>query len=163
MRIPLFVAAIVASDQFAKYMAVTRLKPRGSIPVIRGFFNLTYVENPGAAWGILAGQRSFLIAFSFATLIFLVAQRRKLFDHLACATLVQTLLFGGVIGNLIDRIRIGRVIDFFDFYWGRWHFPAFNLADAAICCGVFLFIFLQWRYDRLHAARPDDEPPAANA
>lgn len=147
MRVPLFVALLAIADQFVKHWAVTCLKPKGTIPVLPGFFSLSYVENRGAAWGLLAGQQVFLVAFSLLTLGFLVWKRKQLFAPLWCGQLTMTLLFGGIIGNLLDRIRLTYVIDFLDFYWGRTHFPSFNIADAAICCGVFLFILTQWHHD----------------
>jgi len=148
MRIPVLAAAIVAVDQLTKYAAVVRLKPVGSMTVVPGLFNLSYVENPGAAWGMLAGQQLFLIAFSLATLCFLVWKRAQLFESLWGGALTLSLIVGGVLGNLIDRIRLNRVIDFLDFHWHGAHFPAFNVADASICCGVFLFIVTQWHHDR---------------
>ncbi len=148
MRVPLFAVLLVAADQLTKYWAVSRLKPVGSVTVLPGFFNLSYVENQGAAWGMLAGQQVFLIAFSLLTLGFLVWRRRQLFAPLWGSTLTMTLLFGGVVGNLIDRVRLSHVIDFLDFHWRGAHFPAFNVADASICCGVFLFIVTQWHHDR---------------
>jgi len=148
MRVPLFAVLLVAADQLTKYWAVSRLKPVGSVTVLSGFFNLSYVENQGAAWGMLAGQQVFLIAFSLLTLGFLVWRRRQLFAPLWGSTLTMTLLFGGVVGNLIDRVRLSHVIDFLDFHWRGAHFPAFNVADASICCGVFLFIVTQWHHDR---------------
>lgn len=151
MRVPLFAVLLVAADQLTKYWAVSRLKPVGSVTVLPGFFALSYVENQGAAWGMLAGQQVFLIAFSLLTLGFLVWRRRQLFAPLWGSTLTMTLLFGGVVGNLIDRVRLSHVIDFLDFHWRGAHFPAFNVADASICCGVFLFIVTQWHHDRKRA------------
>lgn len=148
MRIPWVAAASVAADQLTKYWAVTRLKPATTIPVIPGFFSLSYVENPGAAWGMLAGRQVFLIAFSLATLGFLFWKRRDLFGPLWGGSFTLSLIAGGVIGNLIDRVRINHVIDFLDFYWRRSHFPAFNIADSCICVGVFLFIVTQWHHDK---------------
>lgn len=159
MRVPLLAAAIVAVDQLTKAVAVARLKPLGSVTVIPGCFHLSYVENRGAAWGMLAGQQFFLIAFSLITLGFLVWKRHQLFSPLWCKTATMSLLLGGVVGNLIDRVRLAYVIDFLDFFWGRTHFPAFNVADASICCGVFLYIATQWHHDRkkegLGVAAPD--------
>ena len=152
MRVLPIAALLVLADQLAKYWAVTRLKPLGSLPVIPGFFSLSYVENKGAAWGMLAGQQVFLIAFSCATLGFLIWKRGQLFDGLWCKSLTLSLLFGGIVGNLIDRIRLSYVVDFLDFYLGSSHFPAFNIADASICCGVFLFIATQWHHDRQREA-----------
>jgi signal peptidase II len=163
MRVPLLAAAIVAVDQLTKAVAVARLKPLGSVTVIPDCFHLSYVENRGAAWGMLAGQQFFLIAFSLITLGILVWKRNQLFNPLWCKTATLSLLFGGVVGNLIDRARLGYVIDFLDFFWGRTHFPAFNVADASICCGVFLYIATQWHHDRkkeeFDVATSDLRPP----
>ena len=148
MRVPALAALIVLLDQFTKYAVITHLKPVASRVVLPGFFNLSYVENQGAAWGMLAGRQLFLIVFSFITLGFLVWKRRQLFEPLWGSSLTMSLLFGGVIGNLIDRIRLNYVVDFLDFHWGQSHFPSFNVADASICCGVFLFILTQWLHDR---------------
>jgi signal peptidase II len=148
MPVPLLAALIVAADQLTKYVAVSRLKPLGSHAVIPGFFNLSYVENQGAAWGMLAGRQFFLIAFSLVTLGFLLWKRKSLFGNLWGGTVTLSLITGGVLGNLIDRIRLAYVIDFLDFHWHASHFPAFNIADASICCGVFLFIATQWHHDR---------------
>jgi len=151
MRVPLFAALLIGVDQLTKYWAVTHLRPIGSVSVIPGVFNLSYVENQGAAWGMFAGHQVFLIAFSLMTLGFLLWKRRQLFRPLWGSTLTMALLFGGVIGNLIDRIRVNYVIDFLDFHWQTAHFPAFNVADASICCGVFFFIVTQWHHDRKRA------------
>jgi len=148
MRVPALAALIVLLDQLTKYAVVVHLKPVSTRAVVPGFFNLSYVENRGAAWGMLAGQQIFLIAFSVLTLGFLVWKRKQLFAPLWGGTLTMTLIFGGILGNLIDRVRLNYVIDFLDFFWGQSHFPAFNVADASICCGVFLFIITQWHHDR---------------
>ena len=158
MRVPLFVAFLVAADQLTKLWAVARLKPAGSIPVIPGLFSFTYVENQGAAWGMLAGRQVFLVSFSLVTLGFLLWRRRQLFGPLWGGQLTMTLLFSGIIGNLIDRVRLSYVVDYLDFYWGRSHFPAFNIADASICCGVFLFILTQWLHDRKPGRTPSATP-----
>lgn len=147
MRVPLFATLLVAADQLTKLLVMARLRPIGTHRVIPGFFSLSYVENRGAAWGMLAGQQVFLIAFSCLTLAFLVWKRKQLFHGLWGATATLSLIIGGVLGNLIDRIRLSYVVDFLDFYWGEAHFPAFNIADSAICCGVFLFILTQWHHD----------------
>ena len=149
MRVPAFAALIVLLDQFTKYAVFLHVKPIASYAVIPGFFNLSYVENQGAAWGMLAGRQLFLIAFSVVTLGFLIWIRRQLFEPLWGSALTMSLLFGGVVGNLIDRVRLNYVIDFLDFHWRQaYHFPSFNIADASICCGVFLFIATQWYQDR---------------
>lgn len=147
MRLALFTTLLIGADQFTKWLAVANLKPKGSVEIIAGFFNLSYVENPGAAWGIMAGKQSLLIGFSIITLGIFIWRRETLFGHLRLSTLIQTLIFGGIVGNLIDRALHNYVIDFLDFHWRSHHFPAFNLADSAICCGVCLFMLLQWVHD----------------
>jgi len=152
MRVPALAALIVLADQLTKYAVVTHLKPVASRVVLPGLFNLSYVENQGAAWGMLAGRQFFLIAFSLITLGFLIWKRRQLFTPLWGSPLTMSLLFGGVLGNLIDRVRLNYVVDFLDFHWGQAHFPSFNIADASICCGVFLFIVTQWHHDKKNPA-----------
>jgi len=147
----LWTLVVVLSDQASKYLAVTRLKPAGPSPVIPGLFNLCYVENRGAAWGMMAGRQVFLIAFSVVVFAFLLWKRRQIFGHLPGGRLMLAVLAGGIIGNLIDRIRLGYVIDFLDFHWGPSHFPAFNIADAAICCSAFALVIAQWLSDRRQA------------
>lgn len=148
LRILSFSLLIALIDQGTKYLAKTYLEPLRSVSIIPGFFNLSYVENIGAAWGMLAGKQIFLILFTIITLGWFIWKRDKLFGKLPMSGLIQCLLFGGIIGNLIDRLTTGRVIDFLDFHWGASHFPSFNIADSAICCGVFLFLLFQWRADR---------------
>ena len=143
--------AIVSADQLTKWLAVTYLKPAGYISAIPGLFNLCYVENHGAAWGMLAGRQVFLIGFSIVVLAFFFWKRQQLFGAIKGGALIFAILLGGVIGNLIDRIRLGYVIDFLDFFWGRSHFPAFNIADSAICCSVFALVIMQWLSDRQKA------------
>lgn len=152
MRVTLFTALLVGIDQLTKYLAVQYLQPLHSVEILPGLFNLTYVENSGAAWGILAGRQLLLISFSLLTLGFFVWRRHVLFGSLYCKNLIMVLIFGGVIGNLIDRVMHAYVIDFLDFYWRGSHFPAFNVADSAICCGVFGYILSQWLYERRCAA-----------
>jgi hypothetical protein len=98
------------------------------VAVVPGFFSLTYVENQGAAWGMLAGRHLFLIGFSLLTLAFLFWRRRQLFDPLWGGRLTLTLLMAGILGNLIDRTGSTYVVDFLDFFWPP-PFPAFNVAD----------------------------------
>ncbi len=148
MRTAFYAALIVAADQITKYFAVTQLKAIRSVEIIPGFFNLSYVENPGAAWGIFSGHRLPLVIFSVVSLVFIIWKQKTLFHHLPYSTVILSLIYGGIVGNLIDRIRIARVIDFLDFHWRGYHFPAFNIADSAICCGAFLFILAEFLHSR---------------
>ena len=148
LRVPwLWTVAIILADQATKWLAVVYLKPVRYIPVIPGF-NLCYVENPGAAWGMLAGRQLFLIAFSIVVSLVFFLKRRQIFGDLYCGGLIFAVLMGGIIGNLIDRIRVGYVIDFLDFHWKQSHFPAFNIADAAICCATFALVITHWYSER---------------
>lgn len=158
MRVAAFASAIVLTDQITKWMAATWLQPVATRAVIPGFFNLSYVENQGAAWGMFAGRQVFLIAFSVLTLAFLLWKRRQLFAPLWGGALTLSLIVGGVVGNLVDRVRVRYVIDFLDFHWGLSHFPAFNVADSAICCGVVLFVITQWLHDRQHDGAEASDP-----
>ena len=108
-----------------------------SIPVLSGIFHITYIENPGAAFGMLAEQRWIFIMAGVVVIAAACAMHR----HLAKASGMErwgtALLLGGAVGNLIDRVRLGRVIDFFDFrVW-----PVFNIADIGICVGVGFLIY----------------------
>ena len=116
--------------------------------VVAGLFDLRYVRNTGAAWGMLAGRQLFLILFSLAALIALFVWYRRTLERLPAGWLTLGLLTGGILGNLIDRVWLGYVVDYLDFYLGVSHFPAFNIADAAICTGVGLYILTQWLADR---------------
>ena len=132
--------AVALADQFIKYLVREHFGLHESVPVLAGLFHLTYVRNMGAAWGIFGGWNAWLALLSIVMLILIVCFRRSfLSDHVA-QRIALGLMLGGIVGNLVDRIRLFFVVDFFDFFWGQHHFPAFNIADAAICTGVFLYI-----------------------
>jgi len=112
-----------------------------SIPIIDGLFNLTYVRNTGAAFGIFAGsaevfRRPFLILVSILAGGFIIALLTRLTDGERGMITALTFILGGAIGNLIDRVFYGEVIDFLDIYWRNYHWPAFNVADSFITVGV---------------------------
>jgi signal peptidase II len=141
-----WVAFIVVADQVTKFIVDRSMPLHHSSPVIDGLFNLTYIRNTGAAFGIFAGSAAafrlpFLIIFSFVAIGFVVTMLRRLpDDHTGLITALSFIL-GGAIGNLIDRIAYGEVIDFLDFYWGPYHWPAFNLADSFITIGVLITVY----------------------
>jgi signal peptidase II len=117
-----------------------------SIPVIEDLFNLTYIRNTGAAFGILAGSAAafrlpFLLLFSTVAIVFIIFMLRRLPDREKGLITALAFILGGAIGNLIDRIAYGEVIDFLDFYWSRFHWPAFNLADSFITIGVLITVY----------------------
>lgn len=128
---------VVILDQFSKYIVVENMALGESIPIIEEVFHLTYILNPGAAFGMFAHNRLFFIAIAVVVIGIIIWARREI---LASPWEVKAgcgLFLGGAIGNLIDRARQGLVIDFFDFrIW-----PVFNIADIAICIGVGLIIW----------------------
>ncbi len=113
--------------------------------VIDGFFYLIHVGNPGAAWSILSGQSTYLAVFAIATLIAIFFWRRTLGLHLRAIQISFGLLCGGIIGNLIDRLRYGHVIDFIDLHFGSYIYPTFNIADSGIVIGVILYLWHSFR------------------
>lgn len=136
----LLAAAAFASDQAAKFAALRTLAGGAAVPVVPGFFDLRLVLNDGAAWGMLAGRQWLLVAVSAAMLAVLWWNRRELAAS-RLSRIAAGILAGGIAGNLADRVLRGRVVDFLDFHWrGTWHYPTFNLADAAICAGVGLLL-----------------------
>jgi len=135
--------AILILDQFTKLLALERLPPGLPVGVIDGFFSLTLVMNPGLAFGLLSSTptawRWIVALLSMGALAVLgVVGMRLLPEGGWAARLALGLIFGGAIGNLIDRGRFGAVVDFLDFYWRGYHWPAFNVADSAISVGVTL-------------------------
>jgi signal peptidase II len=148
-RIALIALAIITLDQLTKLIIVNVLPdPRFEKTVIPGFFKLVHWENTGAAWSLFRGSNGILAAIAVVALVILYFSRH----HFEARTLIGQIAFGficgGIIGNLIDRIRVKSVIDFLYFYLGRWDFPAFNVADSAICTGVALVFLLTWKSDR---------------
>src|SRR3990170_4260985 len=140
-------------------MALRRLAPGGPVPVAEGVFSLTLVMNPGLAFGMLSGApdgwRWIAGLLSLVALAILsVIAARLLPTGGRWAALSLGLIFGGAAGNLIDRVRFGAVVDFLDFYWRGYHWPAFNVADSAITVGVALLAL------RMLVAPP---PPAEGA
>lgn len=140
MWVILLAFLIAALDQTTKWQVRATLAYGAAHPVIPGFFNLTYIRNTGAAWGLLGNQNTALMLLSAILLILMVVFRRSFLTRAWEHRLALALLIGGVAGNLLDRIRLGWVTDFLDFHVGGYHWPAFNIADASICVGVGLYI-----------------------
>ena len=136
------VANLVLADAVTKELAVRSLKGAAAVSVVPGCFRLAYVENRGCAWGLFQGQVWPLAVFGLVALALLIWKRRSVFGSGKVARLAECLLYSGIVGNVIDRIFRGYVIDFFDFYWGVRHFPCFNLADAFICVAAGLLILM---------------------
>lgn len=142
--------ATFVADQVTKSMIAGRL-PFGSygrpahLEVIPGFFNLVHVGNTGAAWSMFTGQSLWLALLAVATLAAMFWWRRMLGLNQPAAQPAFGLLTGGIVGNLVDRLQHGHVIDFLDFHFGAYVFPTFNVADSAICVGVFWYVLWSLR------------------
>lgn len=134
---------ILVMDQWTKAWIRFHFSYGESRAVIDGFFNLVYVRNDGAAWNLLSGQSWLLITISLGVLLFLAIKGRAELMRTRFTQILYGLLLGGIAGNLVDRIRFGWVTDFLDFQFGSYHYPSFNLADAAICVGAILYICSQ--------------------
>ena len=136
------VSNLVLVDAVVKELAAGLLKKSAAFSVIPGLFDLAYVENRGCAWGLFQGQVWPLAVFGVLALAFLVWQRRSVFHQPASilGAIAEPLLYAGIVGNLLDRICRGYVIDMFDFYWKTSHFPCFNIADSFICISVALLL-----------------------
>ncbi|MFH1081738.1 MAG: signal peptidase II [Pseudomonadota bacterium] len=142
---------ILMIDQITKFYVDSSMRLHESIPVIEGFFNITYVRNPGAAFGFLANasplfRSIFFMAVTILAIILVLHYVWKSRAEEPFLTVALSLILSGAIGNLIDRVRLGEVIDFLDVYISSYHWPFFNVADSAISVGaVILFIELTRR------------------
>ncbi len=139
------VLTVISLDQLTKWQVTSAMRLHESIPIIPDLFSFTYIRNSGAAFGILAGSHAgFRLVFFGLTSVLALALLGTIYARLSPADWIGQVsvasIFGGAVGNLIDRIRSGEVIDFLDFsLWGH-HWPAFNVADAAITVGVCFLI-----------------------
>lgn len=151
----LFVALIflvIILDQASKLWIVGNFTLYESVPVVPGLFSLTYLTNTGAAFGMLAGDHGvwrqvFFVGVAVVALAALGFLYRKLRSASVWYTVALGLIAGGAVGNLIDRLRLGSVIDFLDVYFGVHHWPAFNVADSAITVGVAIFLIMNFFFD----------------
>jgi signal peptidase II len=143
-RYTLFAILTVAGlllDQATKLYIDRSMQLFGSIPLLPDFFHITYVRNRGAAFSFLSDaswRLPFFIGISLVASIAILVAFHKLRDDQKLAQVSLAMIFSGALGNLIDRVRLGEVIDFLDAHWYRHHWPAFNVADSLICVGVFL-------------------------
>lgn len=141
---------VLLADQWTKLAIAGRLPfgsygPPAHIEIMPGFFNLVHVGNTGAAWSMFTGQSLWLAVLALATLAAMFHWRRILGVDQPSAQPSFGLLTGGIVGNLLDRLQHGHVIDFLDFHFGAYIFPTFNVADSAICVGVFWYILWSLR------------------
>lgn len=152
--------AIILLDQFTKWLILSYVPLYGSIPVIPGFFDVVHVRNTGAAFGFLAGsdhafRQPFFYLVAIVAVVVLVGLFRRLSPRDVVMSWVVALVAGGLVGNLIDRVRFGNVVDFLSFHWRdasvdwrilnwslhfRWEWPSFNIADSAITMAMVLLV-----------------------
>ena len=134
--------AVALADQVTKHLVRLNILPHDRLPVT-GFFGLSHVRNTGAAWGVMAGLNDWLVLLSMVMLALMVLFRHHFLTRALIHKVAMGLMIGGIVGNLVDRIRLGYVVDFLDFHYGVHHFPSFNIADSAICVGVGLYLLSQ--------------------
>ncbi len=152
--------AVFILDQVTKTLVVINIDyvqypvvwpHEGSISVIDGFFHLVHVGNTGAAWSLFAGKSSLLALLAGITLIGIYLWRHHLGLRARRVQVSFGLLCGGIVGNFLDRILHGHVIDFIDLHFGSYVYPTFNIADAGICVGVLLYLWHSFK---------EPQPPA---
>jgi signal peptidase II len=151
-RIGLVALLVVAADQLTKLLVLEFLGYAQEKIVIEGFFKLVHWANTGAAWSLFRGNNGLLAMVALLALVVLFLSRHHFDSRTLLGQFAFGLIFGGILGNLIDRVFRGHVIDFLYFYLqgrgGEIGFPAFNVADSAICTGVGLIFLITWRNER---------------
>ncbi len=145
IRLVLISGTVIVLDQATKFLIASTLLLHETVPVT-GFFNITYILNPGGAFGLFADnspqvRKFFFLFVSSVVVCVLLWFYKKTADEFPFLSWGLASIFGGAIGNLIDRFRFGKVVDFLDFYIGYYHWPAFNVADSAICVGMAVFCY----------------------
>ena len=145
-RLILISGFVIIADQLTKYIIKINIALYDNIIVIKNFFNITHILNPGGAFGFFAssspGVRKFIFLFVSSIVALLILWfYKKSAENFIFLSIGLALIFGGAVGNLIDRFIYGKVLDFLDFYMGTYHWPAFNMADSAITIGMEIFIY----------------------
>ena len=159
-RFFVIVILVVLADQASKEWIVAHFQLYDSMVIIPGFFNLTFLRNTGAAFSMFAGHPAwwrhfFFIGVCLIALVVIVLMERKLRRQNTWYEISLACIGGGALGNLIDRIRYGSVVDFLDVYVTTHHWPVFNIADSAITIGVTLFLLTQFLEDRRRQERTE--------
>jgi signal peptidase II len=160
--------AVLVLDQWTKQLVETHLSDHASIEVIPGLLNFTHVRNTGVAFGMFATGGNLLgtvvlTLLGLAALVFVGYYFRVVPRHDRQLLIALTLVMGGAVGNLLDRIARGAVTDFVDFYYGTYHWHTFNVADSAISVGIGLMILGTFRRQSDEAALPAKESPSGDA
>ena len=165
MRMGLIAVVVLGLDQLTKLLVLNYLGFLQERVVVNGFFKFVHWGNTGAAWSLFRDHNELLAIISLLALLVLFLTRHQFESGVILGQVALGLLFGGIMGNLVDRLHMGRrhVIDFIYFYvnrrgGGEAGFPAFNIADSAICVGVGLLFLLSWYHD---PAKASSEPASA--
>ena len=146
MLVLLTALAVLAADQAAKAWALARLAPHGSVAALPGVVNWTFVQNRGAAFGLLQDQTALFVVVAVLVIAAILYWIPQLPGRARGIRLALGLQLGGALGNLIDRLRWGYVVDFIDLqFWPLHRWPVFNIADAAIVSGTALLVLWLWR------------------
>lgn len=140
MRVLLLAFLITVADQASKQWVRASFVLGESRTIVESLFHFTYLRNTGAAYGMFGGQNIWLAILSVVVLALMVLFRRAFLSNTWEHRLALGLLAGGIMGNVCDRLKLGYVTDFLDFFWRGHHFPAFNIADSAICVGVSIYV-----------------------
>lgn len=151
----LIAALVLLADQLTKFLIRRSFNETDTLVVFRDFFNITYIRNRGGVFGILQHQQMLFAILSVLTIIVIICFYRYYMPKRRICSIAVGLILGGALGNLSDRLlldREGCVTDWLDFYWGSYHWPAFNIADSAICIGVFILLYLMILKPELYSA-----------
>jgi len=162
-RIALIAVLVIWLDQVTKHIVLRFLGYAQEKVVIEGFFKFVHWGNTGAAWSLFRGNNELLAGVALVALLILFLSRHQFDSRTLLSQVAFGLIFGGIVGNLIDRLWVGHVIDFIYFYvqqrgGAEIGFPAFNVADSAICTGVGLVFLITWRNE--HKAKPTESSPS---
>ena len=151
---------LIILDQFTKFMVTLHIPKNYSVGIIQNFFQFTHIRNPGVAFGLFANYKAeykvlFFIVFSSIAIIAILVFYYQTSSDKKMVNTGLILLFSGAVGNLIDRILYHEVIDFLDFYYKSYHWPAFNIADSCITIGVVLIMIDQF----INVEKPSSREP----
>lgn len=149
-----FAVLIVVADQVSKFLTVAHIPLGSAVPVIPWLFQLTYVQNTGMAFSMLEGARWFFLIMTAVAFVFMgIALKKKWITH-PTGLWALAMIAGGAVGNLIDRIRLGYVIDMIEVTF--MEFAVFNVADSFVVCGAILLVIYAFFFDKPKEGKPDD-------
>ncbi len=162
LRIAVLALVVFCLDQFSKWLVWRSLDPGEDRVIIPGFFRFVHWDNTGAAWSLFSGNNGALILVGLLAFVALFLTRHHFDSHTLIGQIAFGLIFGGIAGNLFDRLIHHEVVDFLRFYLTQRDgeeigFPAFNLADSAICTGVGLIFLITWKNENAPGTAPSEK------